>query len=60
MMVETTAAAVYGFDLSSLRAIGTRVGADRLRGPGRPLEPADYPTDSTCNAFDHEQVIKSW
>ena len=25
-----------------------------------PLDPADYPTDSTCNAFDAEQVIKAW
>jgi hypothetical protein len=25
-----------------------------------PLDPADYPTDSTCNAFDAEQVVKAW
>src|SRR4029079_17001935 len=58
-MVETTAAAVYGFDLAALRKIGERVGptvAEVLE----PLDPADYPTDSTCNAFDAEQVIKAW
>ena len=58
-MLETTAAAVYGFDLDALRAIGTVVGptVDELRVP---LDPSDYPTDSTCNAFDAEQVVKSW
>ena len=25
-----------------------------------PLDPADYPKDSTCNAFDAEQIIKAW
>ena len=58
-MVETTAAEVYGFDLVALRKIGERVGptvAEVLE----PLDPADYPTDSTCNAFDAEQVIKAW
>lgn len=59
MMVETNAAAVYGFDLSSLRAIGDRVGPT-VSELQKPLDPADYPTDSTCNAFDHEQVIKAW
>ena len=58
-MVETTAAGVYGFDLAALRKIGERVGptvAEVLV----PLDPGDYPTDSTCNAFDAEQVIKAW
>ena len=59
MMLETTAAEVYGFDLEMLRLIGARVGptvAEVLV----PLDPADYPADSTCNAFDAEQVVKSW
>jgi hypothetical protein len=25
-----------------------------------PLDPADYPSDSTCNAFDAEQIVKAW
>src|SRR4029078_2760447 len=52
-MLETTAAAVYGFDLARLRAVGDRIGptvAEVLV----PLDPSDYPTDSTCNAFDAE------
>jgi predicted TIM-barrel fold metal-dependent hydrolase len=58
-MLETTAAAVYGFDLPALRVIGDRIGPtiDDVRVP---LDPADYPTDSTCNAFDLEQVVKAW
>jgi len=58
-MVETTAAQVYGFDLDALRKIGHRIGptVDDVRVP---LDPADYPADSTCNAFDPEQVIKAW
>ena len=59
MMLETTAAEVYGFDLEMLRLIGDQVGptvAEVLV----PLDPADYPADSTCNAFDAEQVVKSW
>ena len=59
MMLETTAAAVYGFDLELLGSIGDRIGptvAEVLV----PLDPADYPADSTCNAFDPEQVVKAW
>ena len=58
-MVETNAAAVYGFDLAALREIGDRVGPT-VAEVQVPLDPADYPTDSTCNAFDREQVIKAW
>ena len=59
MMVETTPADVYRFDLAALRQIGDRIGptVDAVR---EPLDPSDYPTDSTCNAFDAEQVIKAW
>jgi Predicted metal-dependent hydrolase of the TIM-barrel fold len=59
MMVETTPAAVYGFDLPKLRAIGNRVGPT-VAEVQVPLDPADFPTDSTCNAFDRDQVVKSW
>jgi hypothetical protein len=59
MMLETTAAGVYGFDLPALRAIGERVGPT-VAEVAVPLDPSDYPSDSTCNAFDAEQVIKAW
>ena len=58
-MVETTAAQVYGFDLDALRTIGDRIGPT-VAAVAVPLDPADYPTDSTCNAFDRDQVIKAW
>ncbi len=58
-MLETTAAAVYGFDLDALRVIGDRIGPT-VGAVQQPLAPSDYPADSTCNAFDHEQVIKAW
>jgi len=59
MMVETTAAEVYGFDLDALRKVGDRVGPT-VGAVLEPLDPADYPKDSTCNAFDAEQVVKAW
>jgi predicted TIM-barrel fold metal-dependent hydrolase len=59
MMLETTAAEVYGFDLDALRALGDRIGPT-VAELQVPLDPSDYPADSTCNAFDHEQVIKAW
>jgi hypothetical protein len=58
-MLETTAAELYGFDLDALQAIGSVIGPT-VAEVSVPLSPADYPADSTCNAFDAEQVIKSW
>jgi len=58
-MLETTAADVYRFDLPALREIGDRIGPT-VAEVAVPLDPADYPSDSTCNAFDAEQVIKAW
>ena len=59
VMVETAAAAFFGFDLDALRPIGDRVGplVDEV---ARPLAVEDYPADSTCNAFDTAQVLRSW
>ena len=59
MMLETTAAHVYGFDLPALQKIGDEIGPT-VAAVDVPLDPADYPADSTCNAFDPQQVIKSW
>ena len=58
-MVETTAAGVYGFDLDALRKLGDEIGPT-VAAVEQPIDPADYPADSSCNAFDYEQVIKSW
>jgi predicted TIM-barrel fold metal-dependent hydrolase len=58
-MVETNAAAFYGFDLDLLRPIADEIGPT-IADVQRPLDPDDYPTDSTCNAFDREQILKSW
>lgn len=58
-MVETNAAALYGFDLGQLRPIGDRIGPS-VAEVAVPLAVEDYPTDSTCNAFDRHQVLRSW
>jgi predicted TIM-barrel fold metal-dependent hydrolase len=58
-MVETNAAAVYRFDLAALRTVGNRIGPT-VAEVAVPIDPADYPADSTCNAFDRDQVIKAW
>jgi hypothetical protein len=58
-MLSTTAASVYPFDLPALDEIGARIGPT-VGEVQVPLLPDDYPVDSTCNAFDTEQVVKSW
>jgi hypothetical protein len=58
-MVETNAAAFYGFDVAQLRPIGDRIGP-RVEDVSRPLPSAEWPTDSTCNAFDPAQVLRAW
>ena len=59
MMLETTAAELYGFDLPALKQIGDRIGPTvaELRVP---IDPATFPSDSTCNAFDTKAVLRSW
>jgi predicted TIM-barrel fold metal-dependent hydrolase len=58
-MVGGNAAAFYGFDLDRLRTIGDRIGP-RMGDVAVPLELADYPAGSTCNAFERERAIKAW
>jgi predicted TIM-barrel fold metal-dependent hydrolase len=58
-MVETNAAQFYGFDLDRLRPIGARIGPT-VAEVATPLTPDAYPSDSTCNAFDTAQVLRSW
>jgi hypothetical protein len=59
LMLEDTVATVYGFDLVALRSVGDRIGPT-VADVATPLEVEDYPTDSTCNAFDRHQVLRSW
>jgi predicted TIM-barrel fold metal-dependent hydrolase len=58
-MVETNAAAFYGFDLERLRSIGDRIGP-LVADVDCPLPKTDWPADSTCNAFDPAQVLRAW
>ena len=58
-MVETNAAALYGFDLEALRPLGDKIGPT-VDAVAQPLAADDYPADSTCNAFDTAQVIRAW
>jgi predicted TIM-barrel fold metal-dependent hydrolase len=59
LMVEDTVANVYGFDLEALRPVGDRIGPT-VAEVATPLEVDQYPTNSTCNAFDRHQVLRSW
>ena len=59
-MVETTAARFYGFDLDRAaphrrphRAAGGRRGQAARRQ-------SDWPTKTTCNAFDPTQILRAW
>jgi hypothetical protein len=58
-MLEDNVASVYGFDLEALRPVGDRIGPT-VADVATPLDVADYPTNSTCNAFDRHQVLRSW
>jgi predicted TIM-barrel fold metal-dependent hydrolase len=58
-MVETTPASFYGFDLDLLRPIGDRVGP-LVSDVAQPLAEADWPTTTTCNAFDPTQILRAW
>lgn len=59
VMLEDNVARVYGFDLEALRPVGDRIGPT-VAEVATPLAVDDYPTDSTCNAFDRHQVLRSW
>lgn len=58
-MVGLNAAEVYGFDVAALRPIADRIGPT-VDAVAEPLDPADYPPDSTCNAFEREPALKAW
>jgi len=58
-MIETNAAAFFRFDLDALRPLADRIGPS-VDEVAQPLAPDDYPTASTCNAFDKAQVLRSW
>ena len=58
-IVETNPANFYGFDLAALRPVADEIGPT-VEEIATPLAPEDYPSDSTCNAFDTEQVLRAW
>jgi hypothetical protein len=58
-MVGGNAAAFYGFDFEQLREIGDRIGP-RVDDVAQPITPEQYPSDSTCNAFEREPALKAW
>jgi predicted TIM-barrel fold metal-dependent hydrolase len=58
-MVETNAATLFGFDLEALRPVGDRIGPF-VKEVAEPLPQDEWPRDSTCNAFDKAQVLRSW
>ena len=58
-MIETNAADFFGFDLDLLRPIADRIGPE-VDEVAEVLVPDDYPTESTCNAFDKAQVLRAW
>jgi hypothetical protein len=58
-MVETTAADFYGFDLAKLRTVGDRIGPT-VAEVNVPLPQSEWPTTSTCNAFDKTQILRAW
>jgi predicted TIM-barrel fold metal-dependent hydrolase len=58
-MVGGNAAAFYGFDFEQMREIGDRIGP-RVDDVAQPIAPEQYPSDSTCNAFEREPALKAW
>ncbi len=58
-MIETNAAAFFGFDLERCAPWPTGSAPRSTRWPRSSL-PDDYPMASTCNAFDKAQVLRSW
>jgi len=56
-MLATTAASVYGFDLSGLSALASEVGP-LVEEIHRPLEA--FPVGSTCGAFDDRPTLRAW
>ena len=49
----------YGFDFDALREIGDRIGP-RVEDVAQPISREQYPSDSTCNAFEREPALKAW
>jgi predicted TIM-barrel fold metal-dependent hydrolase len=56
-MLSGTAAEVYGFDVEGLQPIADQIGPT-VEEIQVPLEA--FPTDSTCNAFDPDAIIRTW
>ena len=58
-MLSDTAAEVYDFDLVALQEIADRVGPTPSE-VSVAFPPSQYPSDSTCNAFDPDAVVRAW
>jgi predicted TIM-barrel fold metal-dependent hydrolase len=56
-MLATNAAGVYDFDLHALDALASTCGPT-IAEIAEPL--AEYPADSTCNAFDPDAIVRTW
>ena len=54
-----TPPSLYGFDLEALRPIGDRIGPP-VADVATPLARDDWPTKTTCNAFDPTQILRAW
>jgi predicted TIM-barrel fold metal-dependent hydrolase len=57
--VGTNAAELYGFDLDFLAPLAAQFGPT-VSEVAEPIEDADYPSESTSNAFDTTQVLRAW
>ena len=57
--VGTNAAELYGFDLELLAPLAAKFGPT-VAEVAEPIGDAEYPTESTSNAFDTTQVLRAW
>ncbi|HEY1740483.1 MAG TPA: amidohydrolase family protein, partial [Acidimicrobiia bacterium] len=59
LMLGRTAADVYGFDFDALQTVADRIGPT-VDEVAVPLPVHEWPTDTTCNAFDADAIVRSW
>jgi predicted TIM-barrel fold metal-dependent hydrolase len=59
LMLGKNAADVYGFDWDRLSVIGAQIGPTHAE-VHQPIEPADWPADSLCGAFDADAIVRAW
>ena len=59
LMLGRTAAQVYGFDFDALQTVADRIGPT-VDEVAVPLPVSEWPSDTTCNAFDADAIVRSW